>query len=449
MGRSVEKLRGKLETAVQKGKHRQALNRYAELEQVEPATARWPQRRGDLLRRLGHTDEAKRAYERAIELHAQWGFVARAAALAKVLLTLDPSRTDVLEKVDPEEARRLYRQQRTQASSAHESAPGDAGFTDAAIPLVHAKDAGEDEVRFVDAEQGSEDVDLDLTVEELAPADPAPSPGPADVSRMMTPAQVARLPSTPLFAEVPEDALSKMVLGSDLIELDSGEALVRTGDPADRLYVVVEGQVQVRVPGLESPIRLGPGEVVGESCLLEGAERSADVLASGHVRALAIPKSVLGRMIGTYPKIEDVLYEMLARRVILNLVRTSPLFAEFDDSTKLELARMFEVRRAAADIVLLEHGKRADGLYILLVGSAEWWQPGTTAQPVTRGRPFGEHSLLSNATSDLTLRLTSEALVLRLPASRFSELAAMYPPVLARLSQLSMNGLDEPFIETA
>ena len=45
-------------------------------------------------------------------LYAKQGFVARAAAMAKLILQIDPSRLDVLERVDPDEARRLHRQQR-------------------------------------------------------------------------------------------------------------------------------------------------------------------------------------------------------------------------------------------------------------------------------------------------------------------------------------------------
>jgi tetratricopeptide (TPR) repeat protein len=109
---NVPKLREQLAAALQKEKFGEALGLYEELGRAEPADPRWPQRHGDLLRRLKQDAAAIKAYEVAVGLYAKQGFVARAAAMAKLILQIDPSRLDVLERVDPDEARRLHRQQR-------------------------------------------------------------------------------------------------------------------------------------------------------------------------------------------------------------------------------------------------------------------------------------------------------------------------------------------------
>ena len=51
---------------------------------------------------MGRADEAVVSYERAVHLYAAKGFVERAAATAKVLLAIDPSRTDVLDRLEAE-----------------------------------------------------------------------------------------------------------------------------------------------------------------------------------------------------------------------------------------------------------------------------------------------------------------------------------------------------------
>ncbi len=48
----------------------------------------------------------------AATVYAEQGFIARAVAMAKTILNMDPSRIDVLERVDPEAARKLHRLQR-------------------------------------------------------------------------------------------------------------------------------------------------------------------------------------------------------------------------------------------------------------------------------------------------------------------------------------------------
>src|SRR5688572_31537375 len=96
----IETLRELLNVQLQKEKLSDALATYLELESMEPDEPRWPQRKGDLYLRMKQPKDAIAAYERAVDLYAKEGFVARAAAMAKVILGLDPSRRDVLARVD-------------------------------------------------------------------------------------------------------------------------------------------------------------------------------------------------------------------------------------------------------------------------------------------------------------------------------------------------------------
>ena len=115
MGRRDSKsidLRAELSEALEAGQMNQALELYELIEKQKPDEPRWSHRKGDLLRRMGREADAVRAYERAVELYAARGFDARAAATAKVMLAIDPSRGEVLEPVDPEAARRFERPRR-------------------------------------------------------------------------------------------------------------------------------------------------------------------------------------------------------------------------------------------------------------------------------------------------------------------------------------------------
>ncbi len=76
----------------------QALDLYELIENQDPDEPRWSHRKGDLLRRMGRKADAVLAYERCVELYAAKGFVARAAAMAKVILEIEPSKVEVLER---------------------------------------------------------------------------------------------------------------------------------------------------------------------------------------------------------------------------------------------------------------------------------------------------------------------------------------------------------------
>ena len=97
-------LRAELSKMLNAGRLDQALELYQLIEKRKPDEARWPHRKGELLYRMGRVDEALVAYEHAVDLYAAKGFVERAAATAKVMLKIDPSRTDVLRRLEAETA---------------------------------------------------------------------------------------------------------------------------------------------------------------------------------------------------------------------------------------------------------------------------------------------------------------------------------------------------------
>ena len=100
-------LHAALNKALRKGRATEALALYELIEKQRPDEPRWAHRKAELLHRMGRRPEAVIAYERAIGLYAARGFDARAAATAKVMLAIDPSKGEVLERIDPEAARRF------------------------------------------------------------------------------------------------------------------------------------------------------------------------------------------------------------------------------------------------------------------------------------------------------------------------------------------------------
>jgi len=108
-------LRAELNRALEHGQMNEALDIYELVEKRKPDEPRWSHRKGDLLRRIGREADALRAYERAAYLYSARGFDARAAATAKLVLAIDPSKGDVLERVNRVAERRLLRQRGVEA----------------------------------------------------------------------------------------------------------------------------------------------------------------------------------------------------------------------------------------------------------------------------------------------------------------------------------------------
>jgi MFS family permease len=101
-----------------------------------------------------------------------------------------------------------------------------------------------------------------------------------------------RLTGLPLFAGVPEDRLAIALSRSKPLAIRAGDTILRQGEPADRFYVILDGQFVVSDDQAGSPSRqlrtLGPNDAFGELGLLTGAPRTATVTAASDGRLLAL-----------------------------------------------------------------------------------------------------------------------------------------------------------------
>ncbi|MGB5701737.1 MAG: hypothetical protein WBM48_02885, partial [Polyangiales bacterium] len=230
-----------MQKSLLKERFSESLDLYAVLERMEADEPRWPHRKGDLLKRLGRDEEAVAAYERAVDLYAARGFVARAAAMAKVVMGIDPDRAGVLERVAPEPARKLHRSARGAFVTAHAEQDIDEAaqtytkrINSDAIPLVQTKSPN-DTLRFTQPPAANH-LELDISAVEL---EDRPTPQPGESSEPPPAEHLAQLPSMPLFAEVPRAVLTQIVTESQLVDLEPGGVLIERGTPADALYALV------------------------------------------------------------------------------------------------------------------------------------------------------------------------------------------------------------------
>lgn len=79
-------------------------------------------------------------------------------------------------------------------------------------------------------------------------------------------------------------------------EYDDGDVIIREGGLAEQMFMILEGDVSLRVDG-EEVARMGPGEHFGEMALFSADERSADAVAEGEVTLLAIASERFRRLV--------------------------------------------------------------------------------------------------------------------------------------------------------
>jgi CRP-like cAMP-binding protein len=345
----IEELRAQWDRAVERDRPADATTALAELEKLEDDAPRWSQRLGEALRRLGKLREAEEAFVRAAERYAEKGFLPHAIAMAKLVATMNPAHGDLLARLEPKKP-----------TPPPLPAKRAAAPRPPVVPLQRAEDSSIDEVRFTDSEPSTLDIVLtdleDLDVIEsvdLVVSERLPDPREPSINRL------GAMATFRLFAGLSREALLDLADAAELVELMPGAMMMMRDEQAFALYAIIDGIARVTVRG--SPeIRLGEGDVVGEGCLLDEGQRQADVRAETPLMALRIEKEKLDGVTQRHPGIGEALFQLLARRLVMNLMHASPLFTSFEPRVRLELAEMFEVRRAEPGTVLAERGKRSD-----------------------------------------------------------------------------------------
>ena len=443
--KDIPSLREEAAELVERGKLGKAIERYLELEELEPESAAWPKKIGETQRRAGKTAEAVEAFERAAEKYVQSGFLVQAIAVCKMIIQLDPDNIGTIEMLSS-----LQPQPKPKAPVSMPAiivsappVPEPAPPPRVTIPPGSGLDAldlgsvvpGARKETFDDGEESGvivlplddEDVEIELVPEEP----PQPPPGP-----VITPAARLALRRTPLFAELHPRVLEGLIPRMELRELAAGETLFNEGDPGACLYVISEGEVVVEAEGTELA-RLGPGAFFGEIALVTDQPRSATVRAVTPVELLGIDRELVREVAGQQPALINLLLRFVRERLVDRMIRTSELFAPFADDDRRSLTSKFEVVEVVPGAQLIVQGKRADGLYVLVSGKVEIVRDGVPLALLRSGDVFGEISLMSGGGSTANVTAGSRVIALRMPARTFTEVIMTHPQVLAYLGELA------------
>jgi NTE family protein len=124
------------------------------------------------------------------------------------------------------------------------------------------------------------------------------------------------------------DAGERARLAAELetVPMKRGDVLMRQGEAADALYIVVSGRFAVTIAGRSTPIsEIGPGQPIGEIAFLAGGTRTATVSALRDGLVLRLGKAEFDALSARSPALWRTITVALARRVAeLNKAQAPP-----------------------------------------------------------------------------------------------------------------------------
>lgn len=129
--------------------------------------------------------------------------------------------------------------------------------------------------------------------------------------------RVQALEHSTVFAQLPREELTLLASVMRVESFAAGETVCEHGEPADDVYVLVAGDLDVFVPTIETAVRtLGRGDVFGEYGMFSGGTRTSTIVSRTPSTLLSLDSVRFRQFLLTFPQSAFVLLETTVRRLI-------------------------------------------------------------------------------------------------------------------------------------
>jgi len=131
---------------------------------------------------------------------------------------------------------------------------------------------------------------------------------------MVEPSELRRVP---VFADLPDDQIAWFISQSQELPVQVGDIYVRQGDPADAMYVILEGELQVRGErgGETFLLQIGPGQVTGALPFSRMKQFAVTGRAETDARLLRFPASLFPDLVQRMPELAKRLVGIMSDRI--------------------------------------------------------------------------------------------------------------------------------------
>ncbi|MFZ0639658.1 MAG: ATP-binding protein [Candidatus Acidiferrales bacterium] len=121
----------------------------------------------------------------------------------------------------------------------------------------------------------------------------------------------------PVFAGLPDEQITWFIGRVEELHLKAGDAYFREGDPADAMFVILEGQLQVRgdLGGETVVIALKPGDVTGVLPFSRMKQFPVGARAVTDARVLRFPSSLFPELVQKMPELTERLVGLMSDRI--------------------------------------------------------------------------------------------------------------------------------------
>jgi cAMP-dependent protein kinase regulator len=292
-----------------------------------------------------------------------------------------------------------------------------------------------------------------------------------------------------LFSSLEKEGLRALIAAFEMITVAQGHAVIRQGQEGAEAYIVARGELEVirdplepennpnerppseingaaelaledddgteaeelePVPESQMPItlaRLTNGALFGEMALLSRAPRAASVVAVRPSILLVARRDALEAVAEERPDVGVELAAHCRRRMVANLVRTSPVLLAVDPAERAPMVEMFETSVFEKGERLITEGQEPSGLHLIASGEVavvghEAGEPFVIAT-LNVGDVVGEVALVLRRKANADVVAVHPTVTLHLPREEFMTLIREHPAILQGLYLLAVKRDEE------
>ena len=376
----AKKVKAKADEAYAKNEWKKALEHYKSFAAQMAFDPRTVQRIGDLHRRLQQTGPAVMEYKRVAAYYGKEGYWAKAIAMSKVILEIDPENADVRRQLGE-----MYSTQHSKKGEVIELATTAATNASTDHPLMY----------------GSE-IDMDET--DVMPLGQTLGTPVRDNIRV------------PLFSSLSPEEFSSVVEKLTIRKFPQGALVCEEGDAGSSMFVISEGIAEVFVKDVDGTrlvlARLAGGQFFGEYSLITQKERNASVMAKTELEVMEITSADLKNIAILQPRIWSVLESYLQKRLVHTIMSKSSVFHVLNDEEREALSGLVKPKNIKAGEVIMRENTEGDEMFFVKTGkvtiTSERGASKIAVKELHAGDFFGEMAMLSGKPRSATVKAITD-----------------------------------------
>jgi cAMP-dependent protein kinase regulator len=380
---SVAQLRSQAKAALLEGKYKKALQCYEELHKADPNDLRYHVKLAELREKTGDTTGAIRDYLVIANTYAEQGFVVQAIAINKIILRLDPTKTQV-----------------------------------------------KDRLKQLSSERGEEWAITTMTTSDMLR-------GPDVSNRDRAKLSFER---TPLLSGLSGNELEAFMDSLQLQNVTADDVVYREGDNGNYLYLIGMGGIRLETKNASGKRKvyshLGEGDFFGEYAFMSRTQHQETAIAETDCSLLMISRHTFDGWVAKYPSIRSTVEDFYRRRILARVLTITPVFEGVPPDARMALANHFNLKTFKAGETVVKEGESGDSFYLIRSGSVRVTTRGMGPESqevelgtMREGEFFGEVALLTSKPRTATVVATGPLELMELCRDDFNEIVSKFPSV--------------------